>query len=310
VREAPVVRQRAVDLLLDLAALVDAAQIVPSVDSTPGKGGPNKPEKEIAAKYFARANTGQQLLVMAQPLWQQGRFAEAIEKAEREYRMLCERDGAQSVPALWSAADLSGMLSALGDHTASEQMLDNALRSCRTHCPENKKLRAVVLGNLGLTLKRQDKLDAAELMMREGLQLQRELTGESSEETCSQLNNVGMLLHAKGKYKEAVPFLRQALSKCRMRCGDSHPSTLNPMNNLALVLHELNELDEATSLYHEALRRKRETLGDAHPSTLTTMNNLGGAARPPPEPCPAPRPCVRACTLNEATLSLFTSYAH
>ena len=137
-------------------------------------------------------------------------------------------------------------------------------------------LRATLVNILGLTLKRRHKLDEAEVLYREGLQLCREMSGDDGLDTCAALNHLGMLLYGKGRPAEAMmPFIKEALSTARRTVGDRNAYALRSMNNLALLLHETRELKEAEKLYREALMLKQETLGDAHPATLTTLNNLG-----------------------------------
>ena len=214
--------------------------------------------------------------LLASQLQEQGQLDNAMQLQTELYECLCDYMGADHISTLSAASQLTGLLSAHGELAAAEELSRDALKTCRDlpgDKPEMIKVRADLVNNLGLTLKRLHKLDEAEALYREGLQLQLQISGDDSLEVCAARNNLGMLLREKGCNAEAMVLVKKALSTTRRTVGDRNPFTLRSMNNLALLLHESNQLKEAKELYCEALTLKRETLGDTHPLTLTSINN-------------------------------------
>ena len=77
--------------------------------------------------------------------------------------------------------------------------------------PEKERAVSVLQNNLALLLKDQGKLDEAEPLFREALEVCRRTLGDSHPSTLASINNLGMLFKAQGKLIEAEPLLREAL---------------------------------------------------------------------------------------------------
>ena len=81
------------------------------------------------------------------------------------------------------------------------------------------------VGNLGLLLQAQGKLDEARPLCEEALAGRRAALGDTHPGTLTSIGNLGSLLQAQGKLDEAEPLLREALAGCRATMGDTHPRT-------------------------------------------------------------------------------------
>mgnify|MGYP000882951896 FL=1 len=170
-----------------------------------------------------------------------------------------------------------------GGHTELDARLSEALRewlaaegrAALARMPRDERATSLMQNRLGSLLKDQGKLDEAEPLFREALEVQRATLGDWHPDTLASINNLGNLLKVQGKHDEAEPLLRQALEVQRATLGDRHPDTLGSIHNLGLLLKDQGKLDEAEPLVREALEAMRATLGDRHPHTLATINNLG-----------------------------------
>jgi len=142
--------------------------------------------------------------------------------------------------------------------------------------PEEERAVSVLQNNLARLLYDQGKLDEAEPLMREALEMKRRTLGDSHPDTLSSINNLGLLLKGQGKLSEAEPLMREALEGKRRTLGDLHPSTLGSINNLASFLQDQGKLNEAETLYREAVSGAKKTLGVEHPRTIIFQRNLNG----------------------------------
>ena len=153
----------------------------------------------------------------------------------------------------------------------SLELLSARLQVKRT----NGENLSFTLDVLASELKAQGKLDEAEPLYREGLEMDRGALGDRHPNTLFSISNLGTLLYAKGDLAAAEPLQREALVGQRETHGNRHQSTLISINGLGMLLYAKDDLAAAEPLLREALELRRETLGNRHPSTLTIISNLG-----------------------------------
>lgn len=127
---------------------------------------------------------------------------------------------------------------------------------------------------LGVTMHRQGKLEAAEKQVQQCLVLANRHLDRNSPVFLFTLDDVASVLQSRGKYTEAEAMFRLCLDLKATHLGREHPSTLDAINNLGLVLHDLRRDKAAEESFRHCLAQKKEHLGAEHPSTLSTMNNL------------------------------------
>ena len=98
-------------------------------------------------------------------------------------------------------------------------------------------------------------LDAAEPLLREVLEAQREMLGARHPDTLASINSLGMLLQDKGDLLAAMELLlREVLEEQREMLGPRHPDTLASINSLGMLLHDTGEF------FCEVLEGRRKTL--------------------------------------------------
>ena len=95
---------------------------------------------------------------------------------------------------------------------------------------------------------------AAELLLSEALEGQRDTLGSRHPDTLNSINNLGALLQDKGDLVVAEPLYREALEGKRETLGDRHPSTLLSISNLDLLLQPDNERPQSSPTAHRGLR--------------------------------------------------------
>ena len=73
---------------------------------------------------------------------------------------------------------------------------------------------------------------AAESLLREALEGQRETLGDRHPDTLGSINNLGLLLYYTDDLAAAEPLLHEALDVSRETLGNRHPNTLASIVNL------------------------------------------------------------------------------
>ena len=132
------------------------------------------------------------------------------------------------------------------------------------------------MGQLGMLLKAQGKLEETEVLFRRALEGCETTLGALDARTLVSAWISRALLQAKGRLDEAEPLMmkRDLEGSEVTTLGAMHPSTLIAIGNLASLLQDQGKLDEAEPLSRRALEGCEATLGALHPSTLVAVSNL------------------------------------
>jgi CHAT domain-containing protein/tetratricopeptide (TPR) repeat protein len=120
----------------------------------------------------------------------------------------------------------------------------------------------------------QVRLEPAEPLLRNALNVYRRVLGDSCDETATCYNNLAVLLKSQGRFIDAEPLYRSALEICRHVLGEDHPSTALSFNNLAANLEAQGRYAEADAFFQTALEIRLLALGPDHTDTAQSFNNL------------------------------------
>jgi tetratricopeptide (TPR) repeat protein len=129
------------------------------------------------------------------------------------------------------------------------------------------------MNTLGLLLCERGDLKNAEPLLRDALQMRRNLLGDQHVDVATSMSNLGGLLVEKRELQEAEQLYRRALEIVREQLGEDHPAVAGILNNLANVLWKKGDAAGAELLLRQALALGHKGLGE-HPALATTLNNL------------------------------------
>ncbi len=137
--------------------------------------------------------------------------------------------------------------------------------------------RAQILGTLGNVYLGLGRLEKAESLLRECVELRQDAFPGGHPLIALSLNNWGRVLQKLGEYGQAEQAFRRAIEIGR--APDPDPSRLPLyLSNLASILRAQGKVEEIVPLNDEALRLKRSLHGDVvHKDIATSLNNLGSA---------------------------------
>jgi len=127
---------------------------------------------------------------------------------------------------------------------------------------------------VGRLLYAQGKVEAAEPVFRQALQVSEEMLGALHSDTLKTANNLALALKHQGKLEDAMQLLRHVLEGRESTLGHRHPETLQALNTLAMVLYKQGNLAEAAPLMRRALNDLELAFGTDHPHTMEAVKQL------------------------------------
>jgi tetratricopeptide (TPR) repeat protein len=130
--------------------------------------------------------------------------------------------------------------------------------------------------DLAVSLEMTGRLNEAEKLERDALEIQRRVLGNDHPDTLTSMNNLAFTLRREGRYPEAEQLFREALDIRRRVLGNDHPATAGSMSNLAITLAREGRYPEAEQLFREALDMQTRILGDDHLQTVHSRQSLAG----------------------------------
>jgi serine/threonine protein kinase/Tfp pilus assembly protein PilF len=210
--------------------------------------------------------------LLALNLSRQGKYeeSEAVSREilEQRRRVL----GPEHADTLKTMKDLGGFLLERGKVADAEVMLREVVETQRRLGSPSV---AHAMNNLAVALHRQQKPAAAEPLLREALERDRQELGEDHPRTIAALVNLASVQVDLGKPADAERLAKEALDKDRRILGNEHADTLKVLNVVGLTLDMQDKYAEAEPYWREALATGRRVLGEDHPDTIIWTANMG-----------------------------------
>ena len=149
--------------------------------------------------------------------------------------------------------------------------------------------------NIGIVLEQQGRLEDAEQMYTESLQINLKVFGEDSLNVADAQKDIADVRKAQGWYDEAVKVYTDVLQIQERALGHNHPDVANTKEkypgafdcfflaqwfhgiaicSIGLALHEQSKNSAALVLYQEVLRVRVAVLGPEHPDVAKTKVGL------------------------------------
>ncbi len=140
---------------------------------------------------------------------------------------------------------------------------------------EKHRDTALSLSKLGSLYRSMGDYATAERLLRQAVDIDKQVLGESHPDTGSCLNGLGLLYVSMGEYAKAEAIDRQVLAIREKSFGEKSSETATSLNNLASLYQSLGDLPKAEPLYQQALAIDKQVYGEEHRQTANALNNLG-----------------------------------
>ena len=174
---------------------------------------------------------------------------------------------------------LGGIYQKLGKLDLAEPLLVSAIAERRKISGGDDRKVAESLVALGLLRKDQGKLDEAETLVRQGMEMsQRTISASSPDaarvDSLKAMVAMGAVLEVRAKYDQARQILEAAL-KLQPQNGDATIVTAENLTELANVTFYQGQYDLSEKLNNQALEIDQRLLGNENPAAAQELNNLG-----------------------------------
>jgi tetratricopeptide (TPR) repeat protein len=180
--------------------------------------------------------------------------------------------------------DLSDSLTHQGDlmalqaiYEVGEQAYREAIRieSARPTDRQNQEKLANSLYGLGTLLAKQGRYADAELNLRETLERQKVLYGETHPAVARTLKDLARAMSDRGDLNGAIPLMQRAVAMQRTLRGNvPHPDLAEVLNDMGVLLWQQGDGVGAEKFYRESLAMNRKLLGDKHPEIANGLENV------------------------------------
>jgi len=114
----------------------------------------------------------------------------------------------------------------------------------------------------------------AEPLLRQSLEVRKELVGEKHWTYALSVHNLAVLYSTQGDYAKAEPLFRQTLEIRKQVLGEKHPHYIVTLGSLALLHLSQGNFAQAEPLYRRTMELSKEVLGEKHPDYARSLNNL------------------------------------
>ena len=226
------------------------------------------------ALLMAGCQMGPKVKTESVRLYEQGRYGEAIPKAEADLAATEARLGPEDPQVAGRLNILALLYYSDGDYNRAEPLLQRAL-AIRDKNPGQDQLElATVLNNLGLVYDALGDYAKAAPLYRRSLDIREKVLGKDHPDVAASLNNLAGLYYALGDYVPAVPLYKRAVEIWEKTLGKDHPDLAASLGNLAGLYQSLGQPDRAEPLYLRALSIREKALGPDHPDVAASLNNL------------------------------------
>ncbi|MBE0656046.1 MAG: tetratricopeptide repeat protein, partial [Bryobacteraceae bacterium] len=161
----------------------------------------------------------------------------------------------------------------LGQFDRADQLLSQAMAR-RKSMPGGEQAMARILVAQGLLRVEQARLEEAERLVREGLDLAERSLPPGHPEIATALDGLGRVLEEKGDYDGAIRVLERAVE---LRSGQqgSDGALAGSQYELANVYFYAGRYKESEALNRTVLELNRRTFGSGHPKVAEALINLG-----------------------------------
>lgn len=180
----------------------------------------------------------------------------------------------EATPPPFQASTTYVLPANLAQRNARIDELTTYLSGQEAQTANGAELRSDLQNELALLLIEANRLEEAETLLRQTLQVDEAQFGPNHPNVARDLNNLAQLLRTTNRLNEAETLMRRALVIDEIIFGPNHPSIATALNNLALLFQDTGRWNEVEQPMRLALKINEDTLGPDHPHVATNLNNL------------------------------------
>jgi tetratricopeptide (TPR) repeat protein len=145
----------------------------------------------------------------------------------------------------------------------------------RRDLPDQGSNLSVNLNNLAILLQEDGKLEEADALFREAVELVDEIYGFEHPFMAYTLNGYSGVHQDRGDFESAEEDLQNALKIGRAVFPENHPFNAVVLHNLGSLFEDMERHTDAANYFEQGLALRRQNLPDNHPDIATSLFSLG-----------------------------------
>ena len=169
---------------------------------------------------------------------------------------------------------LGNSVRALGDYSAAERHLREALVVAEGSLGDNDPDVVTALNALGILYKYSGRFDEAGALYQRAVQIAERVSPDDQSLLATLFHNIGGLAHARGDYAAGEAPARRSVELRERAVGRNHPQVAGDLAALAAIIQGQGRFDEAEDIYQRALTTFERVYGPNHYEVAVTLNNL------------------------------------
>lgn len=168
----------------------------------------------------------------------------------------------------------SGLLSANGRFKMGLKLVKSAVNVFRDAGPEYRQKLAEALLIASRINRSLNNLQQADTLIREGLAIQKQLTGIEHPKTAAFMNVAATVAIKLGQLERAENLTRRSLKISQKTLGDMHHSSIKKLNDLSYLLNVKGDYKEAIEIQRRVVTLNKSKYGKLNSVTAASMQNL------------------------------------
>ena len=205
-----------------------------------------------------------------------GQYEEAERATEEALAMSLALHGEQSLQVA-SCYQTKSVLAQIAhqDYALAEELARREIAIRRGVSDVDTMETASALNNLGIFVMLQGRLEEAQPILEEAVELNRRLGGEQHPELARALENLGNVHYRLGNVDRTLELLGEVITIRREGLGDDSPEVARTLNNRGMVLSRAGDLDGAEATLRDAVARMERAYGPDHADVASAHWSLG-----------------------------------
>lgn len=232
-------------------------------------------EKILGLEHLETAQSVNNLATTCDML---GKHAEAERLYRRALKIRQKLEGADSLEVARLLSNLAA-LSFKTNRPAEAEALYKRTLAIRIKKLGRHPLVARTLSSLAVVLDGLGRIDEAQSVMLQTLEIKRSLQGERHPEVAVSLNGLGAIAAERGDYPVAERYLLEALSIRMEKSGPEHPDTARTLFNLGALHEGQGRCDESLRDFERAVAILEKRYPQNHPDLQLYRGRLDQARR-------------------------------
>lgn len=212
-------------------------------------------------------------------LWRAGFYLPAVFANRQHIELIEKRCGRKSAEYAGALNNLAAQLYELREVDEAIDTFEESLAIQRSLGAASSMDYACGLANLANVYVMEEKIETAERLLRQALEIAKVAPDCDAERLVSIKNALAETLRYSEKFEESEDLFKKVINEDLERFGPEHPYHARDLHFYSKLLRDVQRYDEAKGLLYTAIRIARKSMGEHHPNTFAIANHFAWILR-------------------------------